>query len=57
MEENTHHSHGQLRHSAIHAVAGAFSSCIANLVCQPLDVIKIRFQVNKFILTPKNPRT
>ena len=31
-----------------HAIAGAASGFITRLLCQPLDVIKIRFQVNQF---------
>jgi len=33
-----------------HGMAGAISSALTRLLCQPLDVIKIRFQVNpKFV--------
>ena len=40
------------------AVAGAVSGFITRLICQPLDVVKIRFQVSKitrflFITTTK----
>lgn len=30
-------------------LCGAFSGIVTRLLCQPLDVIKIRFQVNKGI--------
>lgn len=30
-----------------HAIAGAISGFMTRLICQPLDVIKIRFQVPK----------
>lgn len=29
-----------------HAIAGAVSGFVTRFLCQPLDVIKIRFQVN-----------
>lgn len=29
-----------------HAIAGACSGMVTRFVCQPLDVLKIRFQVN-----------
>lgn len=31
-----------------HAIAGAVSGFTTRFLCQPLDVIKIRFQVNRF---------
>jgi hypothetical protein len=39
--------------NSVHAIAGAASGCITRFLCQPLDVIKIRFQVNymrKYVL-------
>jgi len=39
--------------NSAHAIAGAASGCITRFLCQPLDVIKIRFQVNyikKYVL-------
>lgn len=33
-----------------HAIAGAASGFITRFLCQPLDVIKIRFQVSFILL-------
>lgn len=45
---------GFLRETAVsnldHAIAGAASGFITRFLCQPLDVIKIRFQVSFIIL-------
>lgn len=35
----------ETNHNSDHAVAGAISGFITRFLCQPLDVIKIRFQV------------
>lgn len=32
-------------HNLEHAVAGAVSGFVTRFICQPLDVVKIRFQV------------
>lgn len=36
-------------HNLNHAIAGAVSGFVTRFACQPLDVVKIRFQVKEFI--------
>lgn len=36
-------------HNLDHAIAGAVSGFVTRFACQPLDVVKIRFQVKEFI--------
>ena len=40
-----------------HAQAGAVSGLLTRLCCQPLDVLKIRFQVSPPSLIPGMPQT
>ena len=47
MTIHSEESAGGVKHrAALDATAGAIAGCVARLVVQPLDVLKIRFQVH-----------
>ena len=51
MTIHSEESAGGVKHrAALDATAGAIAGCVARLVVQPLDVLKIRFQVHMHCL-------